>query len=60
MTNFFYQLQGEIINLCVAFGEIEVSKTLLGILIFLTTFTFLAVGISSYKLIQSVLGDDDK
>ena len=46
--------------LAIAFGEIEISRSLLVILICLTTFTFLAVGISSFKLIQSAVEIDDE
>ena len=41
-------------------GEVEVSNLTLGVLIFFSTFTFLAVGISSYKLYKSLINNDDK
>ncbi len=41
-------------------GEVEVSNLTLGILIFFSTCTFLAVGISSYKLYKSLTNNDNK
>ena len=41
-------------------GEVEVSNLTLGVLIFFSTFTFLAVGISSYKLYKSLINNDNK
>jgi len=41
-------------------GEIEVSNLTLGVLIFFSSFTFLAVGISSYKLYKSLVTNDNK
>ncbi len=41
-------------------GEVEVSNLTLGILIFFSSFTFLAVGISSYKLYNSLISNDNK
>ena len=41
-------------------GEVEVSNLTLGILIFFSSFTFLAVGISSYKLYNSLINNDNK
>ncbi len=41
-------------------GEVEVSNLTLVILIFFSSFTFLAVGISSYKLYNSLIGNDNK
>ena len=43
------------------FGELELSNTTVFILIGLSIFSFLAVAISSFKLIQSAfdLGDKD-
>ena len=41
-------------------GEVEVSNLTLGVLIFFSTFTFLAVGISSYKLYKSLIVNDNK
>ena len=40
-------------------GEIEVSNLTLGVLIFFSSFTFLAVGISSYKLYKSLINKDN-
>ena len=39
-------------------GEVEVSNSTLFILIFFSSFTFIAVGISSYKLYKSLINDD--
>ena len=39
-------------------GEVEVSNLTLGVLIFFSSFTFLAVGISSYKLYKSLVIDN--
>ena len=41
-------------------GEVEVSNLTLAILIFFSSFTFLAVGISSYKLYNSLINNDNK
>ena len=41
-------------------GEVEVSNLTLGILIFFSSFTFLAVGISSYKLFNSLINNENK
>ena len=41
-------------------GEVEVSNLTLGVLIFFSSFTFLAVGISSYKLYKSLINNDNK
>ena len=41
-------------------GEIEVSNLTLGVLIFFSSFTFLAVGISSFKLYKSLINSDNK
>ena len=39
-------------------GEVEVSNLTLGVLIFFSSFTFLAVGISSFKLYKSLINSD--
>ena len=39
-------------------GEVEVSNLTLFILIFFSSFTFIAVGIRSYKLYKSLINDD--
>ena len=44
----------------IQFGEVEVSNLTLGVLIFFSSFTFLAVGISSYKLYKSLINSDNK
>ena len=41
-------------------GEVEVSNLTLGILIFFSSFTFMAVGISSFKLYKSLINNDNK
>jgi len=41
-------------------GEVEVSNLTLGVLIFFSSFTFFAVGISSFKLYKSLISSDDK
>ena len=48
-------------NIFISFqlGEVEVSNITILVLAFFSTFTFLAVGISSYKLYKSLVSDDD-
>ena len=48
-------------NIFISFqlGEVEVSNLTILILAF-SSFTFLAVGISSYKLHRSLINDDEK
>ena len=41
-------------------GEVEVSNLTLAVLIFFSSFTFLAVGISSFKLYKSLINSDNK
>ena len=43
----------------IQFGEVEVSNLTIGVLIFFSSFTFLAVGISSYKLYKSLINNDN-
>ncbi len=43
----------------ISFGELELSNTTVFILIGLSIFSFLAVGISSLKLIQTALSSED-
>ena len=40
-------------------GEVEVPNSTLAIMIFFSSFTFLAVGISSFKLYKSLIGSDE-
>ena len=40
-------------------GEVEVPNLTLFVLIVVSSFTFLAVGISSYKLYKSLINDDE-
>ena len=49
-----------VIQFIVSFGEIEISQSIVALLIALTAFTFIAVGISSFNLIQSLVGKDKK
>ncbi len=46
--------------LSIQLGEVEVSNLTLGVLIFFSSFTFIAVGISSYKLYKSLINTDLK
>ena len=41
-------------------GEVEVSNLTIVILTFFSSFTFIAVGISSYKLYKSLINGDEK
>ncbi|WP_269610232.1 hypothetical protein [Prochlorococcus marinus] len=43
----------------VSFGEIDIPPLLFALIIFLTLFVFLAVVISTTKLIQSLVDDSD-
>ena len=49
-------------NIFISFqlGEVEVSNLTILIVMFFSSFTFIAVGISSYKLYKSLITDDDK
>ena len=40
-------------------GEVEVPNSTLAVMIFFSSFTFLAVGISSFKLYKSLIGTDE-
>ena len=40
-------------------GEVEVSNFTILVLAFFSSFTFIAVGISSYKLYKSFINDED-
>ena len=40
-------------------GEVEVSNLTISILAFFSSFTFIAVGISSYKLYKSLINDEE-
>ena len=48
-------------NILISFqlGEVEVSNLTLLVLVFFSSLTFIAVGISSYKLYKSLITDDD-
>ena len=41
-------------------GEVEVSNLTIVILAFFSSFTFIAVGISSFKLYKSLINNDDE
>tara|TARA_Y100001968_G_C19097338_1_gene590788 strand:+ start:523 stop:681 length:159 start_codon:yes stop_codon:yes gene_type:complete len=45
--------------LLVSFGEIDIPPWIFGLIIFLTLFVFLAVLISTTKLIQSLVNNSD-
>ena len=44
--------------LSIQLGEVEVSNLTVGIMIFFSSFTFVAVGISSYKLYKSLISNN--
>ena len=44
----------------VAFGELDISPITIGVLIAITLFTFIAVGVSSFKLVQSTVQKKEK
>ncbi len=41
-------------------GEVEVSNLTILVLAIFSSFTFIAVGISSYKLYKSLINEDNK
>ena len=49
-------------NIFISFqlGEVEVSNLTILVLAFFSSFTFIAVGISSYKLNKSLITEEDK
>ena len=49
-------------NILISFqlGEVEGSNFTILVLAFFSSFTFIAVGISSYKLYKSLINDDEK
>ena len=51
-----------LMNIFISFqlGEVEVSNLTILVLAFFSSFTFIAVGISSYKLYKSLINEDDK
>jgi len=51
-----------LMNIFISFqlGEVEVSNITILILAFFSSFTFIAVGISSYKLYKSLINEDEK
>ena len=40
-------------------GEVEVSNLTILVLVFFSAFTFIAVGISSYKLFKSLINEEE-
>tara|TARA_Y100000589_G_scaffold330648_1_gene380942 strand:- start:1076 stop:1234 length:159 start_codon:yes stop_codon:yes gene_type:complete len=40
-------------------GEVEVPNTTIAVLVFFSSFTFIAVGISSYKLYKSLINEEE-
>ena len=44
--------------LSIAFGELDIPPIIFGVIAVLTLFTFVAVAISSYKLVQSAVEED--
>ncbi len=57
MFSFFMNFSSNLF--IVSFGEIDIPPLLLGLIIFLTIFVFLAVLISTTKLIKSLVSDSD-
>ena len=41
-------------------GEVEISNLTIIVLLFFSSFTFIAVGISSYKLYKSLVNENEK
>jgi len=46
-------------DLAVSFGELDVSPVTIGVMIALSIFTFIAVGLSSLNLVQSFFKDEE-
>ncbi len=44
----------------IQFGELEISNTTVIILVFITIFIFIAVGLSSFKLVQSAFVSEEE
>ena len=49
-------------NIFISFqlGEVELSNSTFLILSFISSITFIAVGVSSYKLYKSLINEEDK
>ena len=47
------------ILISIQLGEVEVSNLTLLVMVFFSSFTFIAVGISSYKLYKSLISDQE-
>ena len=59
MINFNEQLSQSLSNIfLMQFGEIDISPNIVILITALTLITFLAVAISSFKLVQSAIDDD--
>ena len=54
--------KNNLMNIFISFqlGEVEVSNYTVLVLGFFSSFTFIAVGISSYKLYKSLINEEDK
>ncbi len=48
------------IFLSISFGELEISRLTVGILLGLSAFIFIAVGLSSVKLLQSLISEENE
>ena len=48
------------ITIAVSFGELDISPATIATLVGISLFTFLSVGLSSLKLVQSLLKEDEK
>ena len=59
MLGFFYIFLRMNFFLSYQLGEVEVSNLTIIICAFFSSFTFIAVGISSYKLYKSLINKDD-
>jgi len=47
------------IQFAVSFGELDISPVTVAILLAISVFTFIAVGLSSFQLVQSAIKDED-
>ena len=55
----FFSDKFRMINLAVSFGELDISPVTIAILVGISIFIFLAVGLSSVQLVQSLLKGND-
>ena len=60
-SNYVKVLKKFLMNIFISFqlGEVEVSNFTILVLAFFSSFTFIAVGISSYKLYKSLINDEE-